>query len=212
METNRSSKPYQQLAESIVFNNKRNHMKLISYNYQELELIGSGRSAYVFRIRGRNIAIKVFYPPFEHLAQKEASVYERLAGISYFPILYNSGKNFIVIDFVEGLTLFGCLVTGKQMNRSILSDVDDAIKHARERGLNPSDIHLHNILITPTERIILIDVVRFTQKNRCNQWNDLKKAYDLFYHKPFFPKRLPSKLLLCIAFLYKKGLFRRIFN
>ncbi|BBP91193.1 hypothetical protein BsIDN1_48110 [Bacillus safensis] len=85
----------------------------------------------------------------------------------------------------------------------MIEQVDDALEEAREKGLNPSDIHLRNLILTKEGRIRVIDVARFTQTKACHQWDDLKTAY-AYYQKPFFPKKAPRLWLEVIAYLYKK--------
>ncbi|WP_404350410.1 protein kinase family protein [Sutcliffiella horikoshii] len=200
---------YQQLAESVVFKRTQKNVAVESYNDKQLTMAGSGRSAYVFKLKNTKKVLKVFYPPFEHLAKREAKIYKKLEGISYFPVMHASGENYIVIDYIDGLTLFECLVKGKHIDENVLDEVDHAILLAKNRGLNPSDIHLHNILITSDGKVKLIDVVRFEQVKQCSQWDDLKRGYYKYYKKRIFPRKLPSKLLLMIAFFYKRNLLNR---
>jgi len=171
-----------------------------------LEYIGEGRSAIVYKIHGTNKVLKVFFPPFAHIAKEEGDIYQQLQGIPYFPSLYEVGDNYLVIDYIEGQTLFDCLVLGISIPPEVIKEVDTALDLARQRGLNPSDIHLRNIILSPEKKVKLIDVARFRQNKACTQWYDLKKAYDTFYHKPFFPKRLPKSILNLIAALYKRNL------
>jgi predicted Ser/Thr protein kinase len=200
---------YHQLAESVVFKRTHKNVEVESYNDQQLTIAGSGRSAYVFKLKNTNKVLKVFYPPFEHLAKREAKIYDKLKGIPFFPVMHDSGENYIVIDFIEGSTLFECLVMGKHIEENVLEEVDHAILLAKNRGLNPSDIHLHNILITTDGQVKLIDLVRFEQDKHCTQWDDLKRGYHKFYKKRIFPKKLPSKFLLLIAYFYKRELLNR---
>ncbi|WP_404461451.1 protein kinase family protein [Sutcliffiella horikoshii] len=200
---------YQQLAESVVFKRTQKNVAVESYNDKQLTMAGSGRSAYVFKLKNTKKVLKVFYPPFEHLAKREAKIYKKLEGVSYFPVMHASGENYIVIDYIDGLTLFECLVKGKHIDENVLDEVDHAILLAKNRGLNPSDIHLHNILITSDGKVKLIDVVRFEQVKQCSQWDDLKRGYYKYYIKRIFPRKLPSKLLLMIAFFYKRNLLNR---
>ncbi|NMH73275.1 protein kinase family protein [Bacillus sp. RO2] len=200
---------YHQLAESVVFKRTHKNVEVDFYNDQQLTIAGSGRSAYVFKLKNTNKVLKVFYPPFEHLAKREAIIYDKLKGIPFFPVMHDSGQNYIVIDFIEGSTLFECLVMGKHIEENVLEEVDHAILLAKNRGLNPSDIHLHNILITTDGQVKLIDVVRFEQDKHCTQWDDLKRGYHKFYKKRIFPKKLPSKFLLLIAYFYKRDLLNR---
>jgi predicted Ser/Thr protein kinase len=193
---------YQALSKTVIINKKN---RLISHD-DSLILVGTGRSAFVFRIKSSNKAIKIFFPTFSYLAAKEAEIYKTLQNIAYYPSIYETGLNYIVMDYIEGLTLFQCMSHGKIITPAHLKEIDYALSLASDQGLNPSDIHLRNIFITSTNEIRIIDVARFRQKKDCRQWADLKKAYNQFYRKRWFPKKIPATLLNIIAFLYKKGL------
>lgn len=193
---------YQELVESIVVNKKN---RLMSF-HPSLQLIGTGRSAFVFRIQFSNKAIKVFFPNFVYIAKEEAEIYLVLRDIHYFPRIYEEGTNYLVMDYVEGDTLFDCLTNGRLITDAHIKEIDYALSLASEAGLNPSDIHLRNILITPDDQVRLIDVARYRQQKDCRQWSDLKKAHRQFYQKRFFWKKVPSSFLNGVAFLYKKGL------
>lgn len=192
---------YQTLANTAIIN-KRN--RLISYD-DSLKLVGTGRSAFVFRIKSSNKAIKIFFPGLTYIAKEEAEIYKTLQNISYYPSIHDSGSNYIVMDYIEGLTLFECISHGKLITSAHIREIDYALLLASAQGLNPSDIHLRNIFITSSGEIKIIDVARFRQKKNCMQWNDLKKAYDKLYRKRFFPKKIAARYLNVIAFLYKKG-------
>lgn len=193
---------YYALASSVIINEEN---RLISYD-QSLELVGVGRSAFVFRIIATNIAIKVYYPDLIFVAQEEAEIYQLLQGIDYYPILYDSGVNYIVIDFIEGDTIFENVTLGNEITAAQVKEIDLALSLASNKGLNPSDIHLRNIIITPNGDIKIIDVARYRQSKECMRWNHLKKFHRQFYRKRYFPKKLSARLLDGIGILYKKGL------
>ncbi|PIC71198.1 serine/threonine protein kinase [Sporosarcina sp. P16b] len=193
---------YQELVQSIVVNKKN---RLIDF-HPSMQLVGTGRSAFVFRIKFSNKAMKVFFSNFEHIAKEEAEIYLSLKDIQYFPRIYEAGANYLVMDYVEGNTLFDCLTNGRLITEAHIEEIDYALSLATDAGLNPSDIHLRNILITPDNRVKLIDVARYRQKKDCKQWSNLKKAHRQFYQKRFFWKKVPSSFLIGVAFLYKKGL------
>jgi predicted Ser/Thr protein kinase len=193
---------YQELANTVIINKKN---QLIDYA-DSLELAGTGRSAFVFRIKSTNKAIKVFFPEFEYIAKEEAEIYKTLQDISYFPTIYDSGLNYIVMDYIDGYTFFECMTHGKIITSAHINEVDYALSLASKRGLNPSDIHLRNIFITSNDEINIIDVARFRQTKDCRQWDNLKKAFHQVYTRRFFAKKIPAPLLNIVAFLYKKGL------
>lgn len=198
-------KSFSNLANSVKFTNIGSETRLNEKD-SDLELIGKGRSAYVFKIKGTSKALKVFFPPFEKIAKEEANIYTVLKGIHYYPTIYDYGPNYLVIDYIAGNTLFDCLVKGITVTEAQIQEIDHALNMARDRNLNPSDIHLRNILITKEGRIKIIDVARFRQSKKCKQWDDLKAAFYKLYCSRFFPKKAPEWCLNFIAFLYKKRL------
>ncbi|NJP36262.1 protein kinase family protein [Bacillus luteus] len=169
--------------------------------------IGTGRSACAFRIQNSQAVIKVYYPDSSQLAAEEAAIYSKLESVSSFPALHDSGPNYIVIDFIEGRTFFQCLTGGEKIDTKTIMDVDRALMHVKELQLNPSDIHLHNLILTPEGAVRIIDLARFNQTKNCSQWDDLKAAYHKFYSKRLFPKRMPALLLESIRALYKRNFF-----
>ncbi|MDI5789968.1 hypothetical protein PO124_21010 [Bacillus licheniformis] len=46
----------------------------------------------------------------------------------------------------------------------MICEVDRALNDARRKGLNPSDIHLRNLILTPSGTIKVIDVARFCRR------------------------------------------------
>ncbi|MEK4484411.1 protein kinase family protein [Psychrobacillus sp. FSL H8-0484] len=193
---------YQKLASTVIINKKN---RLISYD-ESLNLIGAGRSAFVFKLKKTNKAMKVFFSNFEHLAKIEGEIYDALQTIHYYPSVYKLGSNYIVMDYIDGQTLFECLTNGKLITSVHINEIDYALSLASERGLNPSDIHLKNIIITSNGEIRIIDVARFRQTKDCMQWTHLKKSYHQLYRKRFFPQKIPVFSLNILAFLYKKSL------
>ncbi|WP_338048403.1 protein kinase family protein [Peribacillus alkalitolerans] len=171
-----------------------------------MTLIGEGRSAFVFRIGTTEKVLKVFFPEFVKVAKEEAEIYKILRGTSYYSSLHEAGKNYLVIDYIEGHTLFSCLEKGIPISIESLKEVDRALGLAKEKGLNPSDVHLRNIIITFDGKVKLIDVARFRQTKNCSQWKDLKAAFHMFYLQRYFPKKIPATILNLVALLYKKKL------
>jgi predicted Ser/Thr protein kinase len=196
---------YQRLAESVKISLKKGKVSLLEYD-ESLQFIGEGRSAFVFRIKWTDKVIKVFFPNQTETAREEAEIYKVLKDISYYPALHDAGSNYLIIDYIKGLTLFECLSQGKRITSGTIKEIDTALQLAREKGLNPSDIHLRNIFITAEKTIKVIDVARFRQTKNCEQWSDLKTAFYRVYLKPLFPKKIPAFILNIIAALYKRNL------
>ncbi|MFV8830084.1 protein kinase family protein [Alkalihalobacterium sp. APHAB7] len=195
-------KKYCHLAQSVKYNQSGSKV-VLSEKDEDLELIGMGRSAFAFKIKSTNLVLKVFFPSHTFIVKREAEVYNILSSNPFYPTMYESGENYLVIDFIEGYTLFNCLEKGIIIKNKHIIEIDNALKLAKEKGLNPADIHLRNILLTTEGKIKLIDVARFQQKGSCLQWAHLKQAYK-YYSSTIFPKRIPKVIMNGISYLYKR--------
>ncbi|WLD92784.1 protein kinase family protein [Alkalihalobacillus sp. AL-G] len=170
----------------------------------QLKLVGKGRSAFVFKIESEDKVIKVFFPEFHHLAKQEAKIYRQLDDSVYFPKIYETGPNFIIMEYIEGHTFYECLNNGIPITTSMIKKVDKALNHARSKGLNPSDIHLRNLILTISGEVKVIDVVRFSQQKKCYQWDDLKEAHNRFYGRRLSKQKIPKYVIELVALFYKK--------
>ncbi|EZH64776.1 serine/threonine protein kinase [Bacillaceae bacterium JMAK1] len=193
---------YEQYASSVTFKQLRSSY-IAASAHPDLSICGIGRSAVVFKIKEQKRVIKVYYPPYQHVAKNEQINYKKVAGDPRYPKLYEVGHNYIVLDYIEGKTFFQCLQEGVPILPEHVKQVDDALLFARNRGLNPSDIHLHNLIITKRGDVCIIDIARFSQSKPCEQWNDLKTGYYRYYHKAYFPSKLPKWLMNVVAALYR---------
>lgn len=120
---------YAQLAQSVSFEDHT-----VTAHSKQLMSIGRGRSAAVFKIKGEAKVIKIFYPRFAHVAAEEAAVYQKLAGTPYYPAFFEAGEGYLVIEYIEGETIFNCLVKGIELTEKLVVEVDRAIEIARERA------------------------------------------------------------------------------
>ena len=180
---------YKALADRVEIELNGTKPRLVHYNSRDLILIGTGRSAYVFKIKDKNMALKVYFPHKKRIAFEEATIYRKLQHIGYYPKLYDGGDNYIVIDYIEGYTLFQCLQKGIFVPEKKFKEISKALKMAEEVGLNPADIHLKNIIITSSGEVKVIDVARFRQQENDQQWKDIERAYYKVYSKFYFPKK-----------------------
>ncbi|MFD1067156.1 protein kinase family protein [Oceanobacillus locisalsi] len=181
-------------------NTKRVH---VLQHHSDLLLYGMGRSAAVFKMKYENRVIKIFYPQYNQITEEEKQNYEKLNGSTYYPAIYEAGINYLVMDFMEGKTFFECLAEGIPLKPYHIKHVDNGLQYARSVGLNPSDIHLHNLILTNNDNVRIIDVARFSQEKACTQWDDLKRAYRQYYQRPFFPKKVPKWVMHTITKLYR---------
>ena len=146
------------------------------------ECVGVGTDAAVFRlIDNPNFAFKVFSNDKMYKIELESGVYLKLSQSDYYPVYYGKGPNFMVISYEEGVTLYDCLLKGIHIPRQVIADVDNARGHAIDRGLNPRDIHLKNILLH-NGRAKIVDVSEYLKPGNDKRWEYLKEGYQEYYH------------------------------
>ncbi len=142
-------------------------------HYEIASALGRGGMGEVFRakdqILGREVAIKVLPEEFardtDRVArfQREAKV---LASLNYPNIAaihgleQSEGKNFLVLELVEGDTLADRLKTGPipvEESLKLALQIAEALEAAHEKGVIHRDLKPSNIKVTPDGRIKVLD-------------------------------------------------------
>lgn len=181
--------------------NDRNELVTIEGESDDLECIGVGTDAAVFVYKPIPAYAYKLYA-VEALSKKEAEmkVYQALVGCPYFPVFYGAGDRYMVISNEKGITLYDCLLQGVQVPKQVIDDVEAARTFVREKGLNPRDIHLKNILLQDGRGKVL-DVSEYVQSGNDQRWEHLRWAYDNFY--PLIEgKKLPISILEAVKKRY----------
>ncbi|MBV5319040.1 MAG: serine/threonine protein kinase [Desulfobulbaceae bacterium] len=165
-----------------ITSNGKNELVSVNTNSDTLECVGVGTDAAVFRfINNQKYAYKVFSDDKVDKIKLESAVYLKLGHSEYYPEFFGNGSNFLVISHEEGITLYDCLLKGIHIPKKIINDVDNARKHAFEKGLNPRDIHLKNIIFNEG-RAKIIDVSEYMKPGNDKRWEYLKEGYHEYYH------------------------------
>ncbi|NEU30291.1 serine/threonine protein kinase [bacterium LRH843] len=169
------------LAEIEVRSNQNNEPVTVKGSSKHLHCIGVGTDAAVFRFKELpQYAFKLYSESNLDKMKMEELVYVRLGQSSYFPTIYGSGPNFLVISYEEGNTLYDCLLKGIHIPEQAIQDVEDARDYAVSKGLNPRDIHLKNILLHEG-RAKLLDVSEYMKEGNDRRWEQLKAGYEMSY-------------------------------
>ncbi|MDM8523491.1 hypothetical protein QUF80_08990 [Desulfococcaceae bacterium HSG8] len=165
---------------------------------------GVGNSAAVFRHdRYPDIAIKIFSDICTHIALRESEVYRKLGDSSFYPKLYGSGKNYLVLRYIPGQSAYECLLEGMFIQEQVVSDINEAVSYARQRGLNPRNLHAKNILVY-NGRGYLVDVSDYMKNGRCYHFDILRYIYYKLYIRFSRPgMRIPFWLLESIRRGYR---------
>jgi len=189
------------LIKKILLKSKKNRPLIVDKIPTGWNLLGTGNYAAVFyHNKFPKHAVKVYrkintnYKNKKDGIKEEIIVYQKLNSLdeSYFAKLHCYGENYIVIDRINGITLYECLKKGIYIPPYIIKEVDIAISHLKKLNLSSHDVHFKNILFD-NRHIVIIDVSDFLNFEYCPLWNDSKKFYKLYKKMPVFP--IPRFLL-----------------
>lgn len=170
------------LARVTVTSNLHNEPVTVSEVPKELTCVGIGTDAAVFQYKELpQYVFKLFAEDKRHKISVEQEVYQSLGTTAFFPICYGATDTFLVLSHEEGKTLFDCVVEGVHIPEAVVQDVENARNYVREKGLNPRDIHLKNILLQ-NGRGKIIDVSEYVKPGNDFRWEHLKKGYEEYYH------------------------------
>lgn len=191
------------LSKIRVEGNARNEEVSLSGYAEDLYCVGLGTDAAVFIYEPvPEVAYKIYTDQALHKKERERDVYLRLRGIPYFPVYYGEGRNYLAIGYEPGPTLLDCLLQGIPVPPEVISDVEEARRLARERGLNPRDIHLKNVVVQDG-RAKVIDVSEYAIEGDDRRWEHLMWAYQTFYPS-LEGKKIPLWLLNSVKSGYQK--------
>lgn len=159
-----------------------NEQVKIKGDHKDLKLIAAGTDAAVFRfLPAPDKAIKVFANEKCDKLKMELDVYRNIGESNFYPHCYGSGVNYMIISFEEGVTLYDCVVRGIPIPKQVIIDVENARSEVIEKGLNPRDIHLKNILMH-NGRAKIVDVSEYMKEGNDYRWEYLKRGYEDYYH------------------------------
>lgn len=177
---------------------------------ENFELVGCGCSSAVFRSKNQpEIAVKIYSPGYVQEAFMEVMAYKKIKGIPCFPRLYLYGRNYLAIEYIEGTSLYDCLIQGIEIPEHLITQVDGAIAQAKARGLAPSDVHFKNIILNG-DRITLIDLSDYLSAKHISRWERLKFFYKTLYRPLLKGYKIPKWLIDVSRKTYK--LLERFFN
>ena len=170
------------LSKITVSSNPNNEPVTISGGAKDLKCIGVGTDAAVFQsIHAPAYVFKKYAKNKIDKVKVEAGVYQIIDDSSFFSTCFAVYDEYLVLSYEEGMTLFDCVLQGIHIPEQVINDVEDAREYVRNKGLNPRDIHLKNILLQ-NGRAKILDVSEYIQPGNDFRWEHLKKGYEQYYH------------------------------
>lgn len=191
------------LIKNIVIESKYRHSVKVSNIPINWHVLGTGNyAAVLFHDDFPEYAVKVYRRTSNKYKNKsqgindEVLVYQKLNSFkrNFFAQLhhYDYERKYIIIDRIEGITLYECLRRGIKIPDEVINQVDNAIEYLKSLNLSPHDIHFKNI-ITLDKTAKIIDVSDFLNFEYCPLWDHSKKFYSFYNKIHIFP--IPAFLL-----------------
>jgi len=168
-----------------------------------LRVVGSGTDAVVVAHPELPAHVfKVFAPESLEALDQEQLSYSLLGSSDHFATCFGRGERHLVLSYEPGLTLYQCLEQGVPVPEQVILDVQAARAYARSRGLNPKDVHLHNVLVQDG-RAKILDVSKYVLPGETDRtWDHLLQGYYEFY--PLIEgRRIPAFVLDLAKRMYK---------
>ncbi|MFZ4450602.1 serine/threonine protein kinase [Salibacterium aidingense] len=169
------------LSRITIYSNPNNEPVTIYGESEGLRCIGVGTDAAVFQhCSAPAYAFKLYAGDKVFKVQEEEKIYGMLGDFPFFSTCFASGRDYLVLSYEEGTTLFDCLLQGIHIPGQVIADVEEARQFVYEKGLNPRDLHLKNILLQHG-RAKILDVSEYGIPYVDVRWEHLKKAYETHY-------------------------------
>ncbi|MBM7554285.1 serine/threonine protein kinase [Thalassobacillus pellis] len=147
-----------------------------------LRCIGVGTDAAVFRhMEAPAYAFKLYAQEKQYKKEIEQRIYQQLGELPTLSRLHAAGDNFLVLHYEPGPTLYDCLLQGIHIPGQAIKDVNDTRAYIRQKGLNPRDIHLKNIILQDG-RAKILDLSEYENPGNDFRWEHLAKGYAAYYH------------------------------
>ncbi|OGO78970.1 MAG: hypothetical protein A2Y23_02410 [Clostridiales bacterium GWB2_37_7] len=129
---------------------------LLVENPTDLKLIDKGAHGAVFRLT-QDKCVKIYAD--NHNAEKEAKSYKMGQGSEIVPRLYEVGDNYIIMEFIEGISLWKYLSKKEEISFDIANKLVFLLKEMKRLGFTRIDSSLRHIIVTKDERLKAIDLV-----------------------------------------------------
>lgn len=171
-------------------------------------LVGAGNYAAVVTHPDEPDKVVKVYAAGRPGLEDEVEVYRRLGKHPAYSECLGAGETFLVLKRLKGVTIYECLRRGIRIPESVIVDIDEALDYARQRGLNPHDVHGKNVMMIDG-RGVVVDVSDFLKEAACTMWSDFKRSYYALY-KPLL-LRAPLPLPDALLDMLRKG-YRRLRN
>ena len=151
-------------------------------NPTELKLIDKGAHGAVFKLNDHK-CVKIYAENIN--AELESESYRKGQASVIIPRFYEAGENYIIIEFIEGISLWEYLSKEKAIDFIIAEKLLFVLREMKRLGFTRIDSSLRHILITKDESLKAIDLVYAYVRNDIRPFKIFTELKEIGLVKPF---------------------------
>jgi len=136
--------------------------KLSDINLFECKFLGKGHNGIVYLLPDNKV-IKVCYVMKDF--HGEAYILKRVSGNKYFPRLYEVGGNYMIRDYVEGVTLKS-YIKKNGLSKKLALDIIEMLMEFERLKFTKIDVRCKDVYVEPDGKLKVIDPQKFYSKER----------------------------------------------
>lgn len=138
------------------------YVRNFDVNLLDCKLLGEGHNGVVYLLpEGK--AIKICYEAKS--CRKEYDILKRINNNKYFPRTYGMTGNYMIRDFVDGITLKK-YIKKHGLDRELSIKLMDLLEEFKRLGFRKLDIRCKDIMVQPDGSLMVIDPKKFYSKKR----------------------------------------------
>lgn len=138
---------------SITVSRKKKTKTLVINNPTNYPLIGKGKQGAVFKL-SEDRCVKIFLKPENVKKEKEALL--RGKGFPFMPIFYESGPNYIIMEYINGISLNDYLKKHETLPESIAQQLVKMKRDMKRLGFTNLDRNVNRHLIINKQHVLKV--------------------------------------------------------
>ena len=131
-------------------------------NLFECKFLGKGHNGIVYLLPDNKV-IKVCYVMKDF--HGEAYILKKVNGNRYFPRIYEVGGNYMIRDYVDGITL-KAYIKRNGLSKKLALDIIDMLKEFQRLNFKKIDVRCKDVYVQPDGNLMIIDPQKFYSKER----------------------------------------------
>ncbi|SDN59577.1 Predicted Ser/Thr protein kinase [Paenibacillus sp. yr247] len=171
---------------------------LIIHNPTTYKLLGQGAQGAVFQLSSDR-CVKIYAREKDVLREKKVLAAAKASNSPFFPELYETGRNYVVMEFLKGPTLPEYLKEKKAFPKWVANQLIEMLQDMERLKLTRLDARPRHIYVVKSKRLKVIDHV-YSYKKKHPYPRKLLEELGLLGYRDDFMKQV----LEVDAFLYNK--------